>query len=284
MSEEAVEGTSEPTEEAVDEIEHRPISAMFTPPAPIVLPPEPTPPPPHEGPAEIEFLRVNLIYSNGYHALHDVSLSVRKGEFIFLVGSTGSGKSSLMKLIYKELEPSNGAVYVEGQDLGDLKRSKIPYLRRKIGVIFQDFRLLPSKSAYDNVAFALEVTGTPRRFIPSRVHHALELVGLQEKAKRLPGQLSGGEQQRVAIARSLVNKPPILVADEPTGNLDPDSSWDIMQTLSKVNSQDTTVIVATHNQQIVDVMRKRVLVMRKGRVEHDLERGKYYPHGGGERG
>ena len=271
-------------EEAADDAEHRPISTMFSVPGPVLLPAEAASPlPPPTGPAEIEFLRVNLIYTNGFHALHDVSLSVRKGEFIFLVGSTGSGKSSLMKLIYKELEPSNGAVYVEGQDLGDLKRSKIPYLRRKIGVIFQDFRLLPSKSAYDNVAFALEVTGTPRRQIPSRVHYALELVGLQEKAKRLPGQLSGGEQQRVAIARSLVNKPPILVADEPTGNLDPDSSWDIMQTLSKVNSQDTTVIVATHNQQIVDVMRKRVLVMRKGRVEHDLERGKYYPHGGGAR-
>ena len=257
-----------------------PITAMFRESAPVA---NSSPVVERDGPAVIEFLRVNLIYPNGFHALHDISLGVTKGEFIFLVGTTGSGKSTLMKLIYKELEPSNGAVYVEGSDLADLKRAQIPFLRRRIGVIFQDFRLLLNKTAYDNVAFALEVTGTPRRHIPSRVHHALELVGLNEKAKRLPGQLSGGEQQRVAIARALVNRPPILIADEPTGNLDPDSSWDIMQTLSKVNSQDTTVLVATHNQQVVDVMRKRVLVMRKGRLEHDLERGKYYPHGGGAR-
>ncbi len=224
----------------------------------------------------IELLRVGLTYPNGFKALEDVNLTVQKGEFVFLVGSTGSGKSSLMKLVYRELEPTSGAVYVDGADLADLKKSQLPYLRRKISVIFQDFRLLPNKSAYDNVAFALEVTGTPRRQIPSRVSQALEMVGLSEKAQRLPGQMSGGEQQRVAIARSLVGKPTILIGDEPTGNLDPESSWDIMQTLSKVNSTGTTVVIATHNQQIVDTMRKRVLVMQKGRLLRDEEGGRYY--------
>lgn len=224
----------------------------------------------------IELLRVGLTYPNGFKALEDVNLTVQKGEFVFLVGSTGSGKSSLMKLVYRELEPTSGAVYVDGADLADLKRSQLPYLRRKISVIFQDFRLLPNKSAYDNVAFALEVTGTPRRQIPSRVSQALDMVGLSEKAQRLPGQMSGGEQQRVAIARSLVGKPTILIGDEPTGNLDPESSWDIMQTLSKVNSTGTTVVIATHNQQIVDTMRKRVLVMQKGRLLRDEEGGRYY--------
>lgn len=227
-------------------------------------------------PAIIEFLQVGLTYPNGFQALKNINLSVAAGDFLFLVGSSGSGKSSLMKLVYRELEPTAGAVYVEGKDLADLKRSELPYLRRKVSVIFQDFRLLPNKSAYHNVAFALEVTATPPRQIPTLVTQALEMVNLSEKADRLPGQMSGGEQQRVAIARALVGKPKILVADEPTGNLDPDSSWDIMQTLSKVNATGTTLMVATHNQQIVDTMRKRVLVMHAGHLSRDERAGRYY--------
>ncbi|MBI3926544.1 MAG: cell division ATP-binding protein FtsE [Armatimonadetes bacterium] len=223
----------------------------------------------------VEMHDVSLVYPNGVEALREINLLILPGEFVFLVGSTGSGKSSLLKLIYREHDPTVGAVIVDEQDVGELCRSEIPYLRRKLGVIFQDFRLLPNKTAAENVAYALEITGCPRKKIAARVQDSLELVRLQEKRERLPGELSGGEQQRVAIARALVNDPVLLLADEPTGNLDPDSSWDIMQTLSKVNARGTTVVVATHNQQIVDVMRKRVLVMRRGCVAHDLERGHY---------
>ena len=229
-----------------------------------------------DSPPMVEFLSVNLTYPNGVQALKDVNLMVRKGEFVFLVGSTGSGKSSLLKMLHRELEPTTGAVYVDRQDVGELKKRQIPYLRRKLGVVFQDFRILPQKTAYENVAFALEVTGTPPNAIRPRVRRALEMVGLSEKSHRLPGEMSGGEQQRVAIARALVNNPILLIGDEPTGNLDPDTSWDIMQTLSQINASGTTVLVATHNQQIVDVMRKRVLVMQRGELLRDDERGMYY--------
>lgn len=229
-----------------------------------------------ETPPMVEFLSVNLTYPNGVQALQDVNLVIRRGEFAFLVGSTGSGKSSLLKLLHRELEPTTGAVYVDRQDIGELKKHEVPYLRRKLGVVFQDFRILPHKTAFENVAFALEVTGTPPRAIRPRVLKALEMVNLSEKAHRLPGEMSGGEQQRVAIARALVNNPILLIGDEPTGNLDPDSSWDIMQTLSQINAAGTTVLVATHNQQIVDVMRKRVLVMHRGQLLRDDERGMYY--------
>jgi cell division transport system ATP-binding protein len=224
----------------------------------------------------VEFLSVNLTYPNGVQALKDINLVLRRGEFAFIVGSTGSGKSSLLKMLYRELEPTTGAVYVDRQDLAELRKHQVPYFRRKLGVIFQDFRLLPHKTAFENVAFALEVTGTLPRQIRPMVRRALELVGLGEKAHRLPSQMSGGEQQRVAIARALVNQPVLLIGDEPTGNLDPDSSWDIMQTLSQINASGTTVLVATHNQQIVDVMRKRVLVMQRGELRRDDERGRYY--------
>ncbi len=224
----------------------------------------------------IELHNITLIYPNGTRALNRVDLSVKKGEFVFLVGQTGSGKSSLMKLIYRENDPTMGLVYVEGKEISEMKRSQIPYLRRRIGVIFQDFRLLGHKTVFENVAYALQVTGASRYVIPRKVTKALTLVNLREKADRLPSQLSGGEQQRAAIARALINDPVILLADEPTGNLDPDSSWDIMQILSKVNARGTTVLVATHNQQMVDVMQKRVIVMQHGEIAQDVSRGMYF--------
>ena len=224
----------------------------------------------------IELHNITLIYPNGTRALNHVDLSVKKGEFGFLVGQTGSGKSSLMKLIYRENDPTMGLVYVEGKEISEMKRSQIPYLRRRIGVIFQDFRLLGHKTVFENVAYALQVTGASRYVIPRKVTKALTLVNLREKADRLPSQLSGGEQQRAAIARALINDPVILLADEPTGNLDPDSSWDIMQILSKVNARGTTVLVATHNQQMVDVMQKRVIVMQHGEIAQDVSRGMYF--------
>jgi cell division transport system ATP-binding protein len=227
---------------------------------------------------EVPMVEVNdleLTYPNGHCALQSVNLKIDAGEFVFLVGSTGSGKSSLLKLFYRELMPTRGSLVVGGVELGDLSRREVPYLRRRIGVIFQDFRLLPQKTAAENVAYAMEITGASRRRIPAKVAQSLELVGLADKAKRLPGQLSGGEQQRVAIARALVNEPSLLLADEPTGNLDPDSTWDVMQILSLVQNGGTTVVVATHNQQVVDLMQKRVLVMKRGHLVNDLARGSY---------
>ncbi len=229
----------------------------------------------------IEALGLDLVYPNGHRALHGVNLQVLNGEFVFLVGSTGSGKSSLLKLFYREMKATGGSLVVGGVELADLPRRDIPYLRRSIGVIFQDFRLLGNKTAAENVAYALEITGTKASRIPARVARVLELVGLSDKAQRMPGQLSGGEQQRVAIARALVNDPQLLLADEPTGNLDPDSTWDVMQILSKVQSGGTTVVVATHNQQVVDLMRKRVLVMKRGYLVNDLARGAYCLDGRG---
>ena len=223
----------------------------------------------------VEVNDLELTYANGHCALQSVNLKIESGEFVFLVGSTGSGKSSLLKLFYRELLPTRGSLVVGGVELADLTRREVPYLRRRIGVIFQDFRLLPQKTAAENVAYALEITGTAKRRIPAKVAQSLELVGLSDKAKRLPGQLSGGEQQRVAIARALVNEPDLLLADEPTGNLDPDSTWDVMQILSLVQNGGTTVVVATHNQQVVDLMQKRVLVMKRGHLVNDLARGSY---------
>ena len=271
--------TSKESEEELEPLsllDPRPILDRAEPPATPQPLPEPLQPIPVDTTPMVEFLSVNLTYPNGVQALKDVNLTVRKGEFVFLVGSTGSGKSSLLKMLHRELEPTTGAVYVDRQDVGELKKAQVPYLRRKLGVIFQDFRILPHKTAYENVAFALEVTGTPPRAIRPRVMKSLEMVGLAEKSHRLPGEMSGGEQQRVAIARALVNEPILLIGDEPTGNLDPDTSWDIMQTLSQINAAGTTVLVATHNQQIVDVMRKRVLVMQRGQLRRDVERGMYY--------
>jgi len=224
----------------------------------------------------IEFRNVWVSYPNDIQALRDVTLRIEKGEFAFVVGPTGTGKSTLLKLIYREETPTQGKVIVAGQDVTRLKGGRIPRLRRGIGVVFQDFRLLPQKTAWENVAFALYVTGAPRKDIRARVPEVLDLVGLRERADAYPHQLSGGEQQRISIARALVNNPPILLADEPTGNLDPDTSWDIIQLLSRINIRGTTVVVASHDQHIVDRMNKRVIALDRGAVARDEAKGRYY--------
>jgi len=208
-------------------------------------------------------------------ALKDVSAEIEKGEFVFLVGTSGSGKSTFLRLILREHRPSVGKVYVAGRDLNRLASWKVPGLRRQIGTVFQDFRLLPGKTVTQNVAFALEVIGKPRAHIRRIVPETLELVGLGDKGERLPEELSGGEQQRVAIARAFVNRPMILIADEPTGNLDPATSVGIMKLLDRINRQDTTVVMATHDSTIVDQMRKRVIEIDDGAVVRDQSKGVY---------
>ncbi len=208
-------------------------------------------------------------------ALHDVTVEVEKGEFVFLVGSSGSGKSTCLRLLLKEEEPTSGNVHVAGKDLSRLSHWKVPALRRTIGCVFQDFRLLPNKTVFENVAFALEVIGKPRHTIVKVVPEVLDLVGLEGKAGRLPDELSGGEQQRVAIARAFVNRPMILIADEPTGNLDPSTSVGIMKLLDRINRTGTTVVMATHDAQIVDSMRRRVVELDAGQVVRDQARGVY---------
>jgi cell division transport system ATP-binding protein len=207
--------------------------------------------------------------------LRDVDIDIAKGEFVFLVGPSGSGKSTFMRLILREYRPTTGHVYVAGKDLGRLPGWKIPALRRQIGVVFQDFRLLPGKSVYENVAFALQVINRPSQVIRSVVPETLELVGLSGKQERLPEELSGGEQQRVAIARAFVNRPSILIADEPTGNLDPATSVGIMKLLDRINRSDTTVVMATHDSTIVDQMRKRVIELDSGVIVRDQSKGVY---------
>ena len=220
--------------------------------------------------------RVTKLYpSSARPALDDVSLNVDKGEFVFLIGPSGSGKSTFLRLLLKEENPTRGRVQVAGKDLGRLSRWKVPALRRTIGCVFQDFRLLEKKSVADNVGFALEVIGKPAHTIRKVVPEVLELVGLDGKAGRLPGELSGGEQQRVAIARAFVNRPLVLLADEPTGNLDPDTSQDIMLLLERINRTGTTVLMATHDNNIVDSMRRRVIELENGRLVRDQARGVY---------
>lgn len=212
-------------------------------------------------------------------ALHDVSLEIERGEFVFLVGSSGSGKSTFLRLLLREERTSQGFVYVLGKDLGRLSNWKVPQVRRQLGTVFQDFRLLPNKTVGENVAFALEVIGKPRGQIRKTVPEVLDLVGLGGKEERMPGELSGGEQQRVAIARAFVNRPMLLIADEPTGNLDPQTSVGIMKLLDRINRTGTTVVMATHDAQIVDQMRKRVIELEKGRLVRDQVRGVYgYQH------
>ena len=217
----------------------------------------------------IELREVTKEYSKGIAELNGISLKIEPGEFVFIVGDSGSGKSTLIRLLMKELEPTSGKIQVMGKNLGNLKHKEIPYYRRKIGVVFQDFRLLKDRNAYENVAFALRVTETATRIIKKKVPAALSLVGLAQKYKSFPKELSGGEQQRVAIARAIVNEPSILLADEPTGNLDPANSWEIMKLLQEANDRGTTVIVVTHNHEIVKAMQKRVITMSKGNIVSD---------------
>ena len=218
---------------------------------------------------------VSKSYAKGQPALNDVSLHIDKGEFVFIVGNSGSGKSTLIKLLLKELEPTSGTIIVNDQNLGKMKRRKVPKYRRGVGVVFQDFRLLKDRNVYENVAFAQRVIERPNRVIKKRVPEILTLVGLAEKYKSFPRELSGGEQQRVALARALVNRPNILLADEPTGNLDPKNSLEIMKLLEEINERGTTVPVVTHNREIVNSFRKRVITMRKGVIVSDEEEGGY---------
>ena len=220
----------------------------------------------------IELREVTKEYSKGIAALNGISLKIEQGEFVFVVGDSGSGKSTLIRLLMKELEPTSGEIRIMGQDLGSMTHKEIPFYRRKIGVVFQDFRLLKDRNVYENIAFALRVTEAPSRLIKKKVPAALSLVGLAQKYKSFPKELSGGEQQRVAIARVVVNEPSILLADEPTGNLDPANSWEIMKLLEEANERGTTVVVVTHNHEIVKAMKKRVITMNKGIIVSDEKR------------
>jgi len=223
----------------------------------------------------IVFDGVTKIYEPSVVALREVSLSIDKGEFVFLVGASGSGKSTMIRLLLKEVEPTRGRIIVGGRELGRLKHSKVPLLRRNIGCVFQDFKLLPNRTAAENVAYALKVQGEPKRAIRMKVPEVLGLVGLSHKASSFPDELSGGEQQRVSIARAFVNHPPLLICDEPTGNLDPDTSVGIMQLLYRINRTGTTVLMATHDRELVDKMRKRVIALEEGVVVRDERRGGY---------
>lgn len=223
----------------------------------------------------IKLEHVSKSYSAGIPALNDVSLEIEDGEFVFIVGDSGSGKSTLIKLLLKELDPTEGSIFVSGKNLGKIKRKQIPKFRRNIGVVFQDFRLLKDRNVYDNVAFAQKVIGEPNGRIRKKVPLMLSMVGLAAKYRSFPKELSGGEQQRVAIARALINEPGILLADEPTGNLDNNNAWDIMKLLEEINGRGTTVVVVTHNLEIVKVMKKRVITVKKGTVVSDSRQGDY---------
>ena len=218
-------------------------------------------------------------YSTGVEALSDVSIRIHKGEFVFVVGKSGSGKSTFIKLLLKELNPTEGRIFVGGRQVTNLKRKQVSLYRRKIGVVFQDFRLLKNKTVFENVAFAQEIIGMTKRDIARNVPIMLEMVGLKGKEKMYPHELSGGEQQRVAIARALINQPTILLADEPTGNLDPKTAWDIMMLLEEVNKIGTTVVVVTHNNDVVDVMQKRVINLEDGVLVRDEKKGGYQVEG-----
>jgi cell division transport system ATP-binding protein len=223
----------------------------------------------------IVFDGVSKIYEPNVAALREVSFIIDKGEFVFLVGPSGSGKSTAIRMLLKEVEPTSGRVIVSGRDLGRLRRSKVPMLRRNLGCVFQDFKLLPNRSAYDNVAYALKVQGEHRNNVRKKVPEVLSLVGLADKMSSLPDELSGGEQQRVSIARAVVNRPPLLICDEPTGNLDPDTSVGIMQLLYRINRAGTTVLMATHDREMVDKMRRRVIALEDGALIRDERRGGY---------
>ncbi len=223
----------------------------------------------------LQMYNVSKIYSNGVKALSDVTFRIHKGEFVFLVGASGAGKSTMIKLITREEVPNRGQIMFDQKNISRMKNSEIPFLRRKIGVIFQDFRLLPNKTVFDNIAFALQVMECSKREIERAVPKVLKSVGLQSKAEQFPTQLSGGEQQRVAIARAIVNNPRMIIADEPTGNLDPDTSKEIMDLLLDINMKGTTIVMATHDRDTVDRLRKRVIELKNGAIVRDEEKGEY---------
>ncbi|MDO5569811.1 MAG: cell division ATP-binding protein FtsE [bacterium] len=227
----------------------------------------------------MDLIRVKNVekqYKNGVLALYDFSISISKGDFVFVIGPSGSGKSTFIKMLYREEKPDKGEIIVGGINVAKLKNRKVYKLRKKLGVVFQDYKLLPKLTVYENVAFALEVFALDKKFIHKQVMKVLELVGLTNKVKQYPNQLSGGEQQRVAIARAIVNGPKILICDEPTGNLDPDTSMEIMKVLENINKLGTTIVMATHDRDIVDKMKKRVILIDEGRLVKDYEKGSYY--------
>ena len=223
----------------------------------------------------IKFRNVEKTYKNGVNAVYDMNLDIKKGEFVFVIGASGSGKSTLIKMLYREERPTNGEIYVGGINVAKVKNNKVYKLRRKIGIVFQDYKLLPKLTVYENVAFALEIYGLPTNEIKRKVLKALDLVGLKSKTKSYPNQLSGGEQQRVAIARAIVNSPKLLICDEPTGNLDPDTSLEVMKVIEKINDLGTTVVMATHDREMVNKMKKRVVLLDNGKLVKDYEKGSY---------
>ncbi len=223
----------------------------------------------------IELLNVTKKYGNGATALSNINIKIDKGDFVFLVGPSGAGKSTFVKMLLKEVEPSEGKIIIDGVEATTLPRRKVPQLRRKMGVVFQDFRLLTNKTVYENVAFAMEIIQAHPKEIRRQVPMILGMVGLSDKANMYPDQLSGGEQQRVSIARAIVNNPAVLIADEPTGNLDPETAWDIMKLVKQINRRGTTVVMATHAKEIVDVMQQRVIALEQGRVVRDDRKGVY---------
>jgi cell division transport system ATP-binding protein len=218
---------------------------------------------------------VSKTYNNGTVALSDITVNIEKGEFVFVVGPSGAGKSTFIKMVFREELPTTGKLVVNGRNVCEIPMADVPYLRRSLGIVFQDYRLLPNKTVHENIAFAMRVVETPRREIQKRVNTVLDLVGLRHKARHYPTQLSGGEQQRVAIARAIVNRPTIVIADEPTGNLDPDTSWEIMKIFERVNKSGTTIVMATHDKTIVDAMKKRVIAIEKSRIVRDEQKGAY---------
>lgn len=223
----------------------------------------------------LEMIDVSKIYPGGSVALQDINVHVEQGEFVFIVGPSGAGKSTFFKMLFREVLPSSGKVIVNGHDLVKMTDKEIPYFRRQLGIVFQDYRLLPDRTVYDNVAFAMQVIETPYRKIKRRVNDVLDLVGLRKRAHAYPTELSGGEEQRIAIARAIVNDPILLIADEPTGNLDPETSWEIMDIFREVNKSGTTIVMATHDREIVDEMEKRVIAIEHGHIVRDDAKGVY---------
>ena len=223
----------------------------------------------------IHMKKVTKVYENGAVALNNINVDIRKGEFVFLVGSSGAGKSTFIKMLFREVLPSSGILTVNGRDVIRMANKEVPYLRRSLGVIFQDYRLLPEKTVYENISFAMQVIEAPRRLMQRSVNSVLDIVGLRDKYKCFPHQLSGGEQQRVAIARAIVNNPAIVIADEPTGNLDPETSWGIMDIFQRINAAGTTIVMATHDKTIVDAMQRRVIAIEDGQIVRDEAQGGY---------